>query len=204
MFPSKQDPIRRLVKYTVFGAGLSWMHSEVTKYRRFSPLPSMRGMNVRMPNLPPFLPPLMEEDHQWNVMNEEEGSSRSKEATTKKEVQQKSKKNTNTEEEESSKENTNNNHHHPHYLWDPFQSFGTISSAYRSWLEGYELRNKQSYQQRRIRTEEQLLELKKKESMNSTTNNNGDVGYALVTGASSGIVSFFFILLDLFMHILDI
>ena len=168
------------------------MHSEVTKYRRFSPLPSMRGMNVRMPNLPPFLPPPLMED-EWNV-NDEGGtssgsSSNNMEATaTKKEVQ-KSKKNTNAEEE-SSKEDTNNNNHH-HHLWDPFQSFGTISSAYRSWLEGYELRNKQSYQQRRIRTEEQLLELKKKES-NSTTTNNGDVGYALVTGASSGIVSFFF------------
>ena len=191
MFPSRQDPIRRLVKYTVFGAGLSWMHSEVTKYRRFSPLPSMRGMNVRMPNLPPFLPPPLMED-QWNVNDEggsSSGSSSNMEATeTKKEVQ-KSKKNTNAEEE-SSKEDTNNNNHH-HHLWDPFQSFGTISSAYRSWLEGYELRNKQSYQQRRIRTEEQLLELKKKES-NSTTN-NGDVGYALVTGASSGIVSFLYL-----------
>ena len=55
-YPSKQDPIRRLVKYTVAGAALSWMHAEATKYRRFSPLPSMRGVNVRQPNLPPFLP----------------------------------------------------------------------------------------------------------------------------------------------------
>jgi NADP-dependent 3-hydroxy acid dehydrogenase YdfG len=83
----------------------------------------------------------------------------------------------------------------PHHLWDPFQSFGTISSAYRTWLEGHNMQNKQLHQQRRIQVRDQLLMLKKTSSMSasnststsSATTNNSDMGYALVTGASSGI-----------------
>jgi hypothetical protein len=39
MVPSKQDPIRRLVKYSLTGATLS--RCEASKYRRFSPMPVM-------------------------------------------------------------------------------------------------------------------------------------------------------------------
>jgi hypothetical protein len=31
-----RDPMRRLVRYAVAGAALSWMHTKCTKYRRFS------------------------------------------------------------------------------------------------------------------------------------------------------------------------
>jgi hypothetical protein len=49
--------MRRLVQYAVAGATtLSWIHAECTKYRRFSPLPGMRGVNVRRPDLLPFFP----------------------------------------------------------------------------------------------------------------------------------------------------
>jgi hypothetical protein len=41
--PLRRDPMRRLVWYAVAIAALSWMHAECTKYRRFSPLPGMRG-----------------------------------------------------------------------------------------------------------------------------------------------------------------
>ena len=184
MLPSKQDPIRRLVKYTVCGAGISWIHSEVTKYRRFAPLPGMRGVNVRMPNLPPYLPPLM--DGEWvddensilSSSNDKGGDNKatSSKASKKKEVKIPTKK----EEEDDA---SSSDHHH--HLWDPFQSFGTISSAYRQWLEGYNLRNKRAYQQRRVQAEEELLELQKIPS--NSTQSNGDMGYALVTGASSGI-----------------
>jgi len=60
MLPTKQDPLRRLVKFTMTSAAVSWMHSEATKYRRLAPLPVMRGCNVREPNLPPFLPEVRE------------------------------------------------------------------------------------------------------------------------------------------------
>jgi hypothetical protein len=33
------------------------MHTKCTEYRRFFPLPGMRGVNVRRPDLPLFLPP---------------------------------------------------------------------------------------------------------------------------------------------------
>ena len=39
------------------------MHAECTKYRRFSPLPGMRGVNVGRPDLLRFLPP--EEEGHW-------------------------------------------------------------------------------------------------------------------------------------------
>jgi hypothetical protein len=61
--PSRRDPMRRLVLYAVAGAALSWMHAKCTKYRRFSPLPGMRGVNVQRPDLPTFLPP--EEEGYW-------------------------------------------------------------------------------------------------------------------------------------------
>jgi len=181
MLPSRQDPIRRLVKYTVCGAGISWIHSEVTKYRRFAPLPGMRGVNVRMPNLPPYLPPLMDgewDDDENSILSSsnDKGKATSSKANKKKEVKIPKK-----EEEE---EDASSSDHH-HHLWDPFQSFGTISSAYRQWLEGYNLRIKRAYQQRRIRAEKELLELQKIPS--NSTSSNGDMGYALVTGASSGI-----------------
>jgi hypothetical protein len=44
--PLRRDPMRCLVWYAVAGAALSWMHTKCTKYRRFSPLPGMRGVNV--------------------------------------------------------------------------------------------------------------------------------------------------------------
>eukprot|EP00579_Thalassiosira_antarctica_P012024 CAMPEP_0201922536 /NCGR_PEP_ID=MMETSP0903-20130614/10545_1 /ASSEMBLY_ACC=CAM_ASM_000552 /TAXON_ID=420261 /ORGANISM="Thalassiosira antarctica, Strain CCMP982" /LENGTH=1160 /DNA_ID=CAMNT_0048459695 /DNA_START=49 /DNA_END=3531 /DNA_ORIENTATION=+ len=189
-FPSKQDPLRRLVKYTVTGAAISWMHSEATKYRRFSPLPGMKGMNVRRPNLPPFLPEkekwLVEDVSLDNVGGSESvgkggriGSTGNKGKAVSSKVKEEPK-STNKEKGES----TDNPHHH----WDPFQSFGTISSAYRTWLEGNNLRHKESHQQRRIRTQETLLEL---HASNSTTSAaaaaDSNTGYALITGASSGI-----------------
>jgi hypothetical protein len=61
--PLRRDQMRRLVRYAVTGVALSWMHAECTKYRRFSPLPGMRGVNVGRPDLPPFLPP--EEEGRW-------------------------------------------------------------------------------------------------------------------------------------------
>ncbi|KAL7528515.1 hypothetical protein ACHAXR_002490, partial [Thalassiosira sp. AJA248-18] len=220
--PSKQDPIRRLVKYTVSGAALSWMHSEATKYRRFSTLPVMRGVNVRRPNLPPFLPEewigeeggvegLADVAAGGSVVGKGSGStgssgggssSRGKAASSSKAGKEKQQQQTKHEVE---KEETSSDNDHPHH-WDPFQSFGTISSAYRTWLEGYNLRNKQSHQSRRIRAQDQLLTLQKsggaanststsstssKKSSSSsvaiTASSDTTTGYALVTGASSGI-----------------
>lgn len=177
MLPSKQDPIRRLVKYSVFGAGLSWIHSEVTKYRRFSPLPSMKGMNVRMPNLPPFLPSLLDHENSEVVAASSSSSDKKKGSSTTSKMK-------NNRDENKSKDNDDEDSSH-HSLWDPFSSFGTISSAYRSWLEGYNLRNQLAYQERRKRTQEELLELQKQANY---TGMSSEMGYALVTGASSGIV----------------
>jgi hypothetical protein len=61
--PLRHDPMWHLVWYAVTSAALSWMHAECTKYRRFSPLPRMRGVNVGRLDLPPFLSP--EEEGRW-------------------------------------------------------------------------------------------------------------------------------------------
>jgi hypothetical protein len=155
MLPSTQDPLRRLVKFSLTGATISWMHSEATKYRRFAPLPNMQGINVRRPDLLPFLP---EECLDKNV-----GVSSA------------------ADEKESGKTpvpiNTNTTSHAP---WDPFQSFGTISSAYRGWLDRQNLQNRLMHQQRRAQTQSQLLSLRDA-ATNSTAVENS---YALITGAS--------------------
>jgi len=193
--PAKQDPIRRLVKYTMAGATLSWMHSEATKYRRFAALPIMKGINVRNPKLPPFLPKEMA-DSELAVESAVVTNRAGKDVI----VDTKSNKKGRTKEAKSAKENTNKaieqeeedeSTHNHHHLWDPFQSFGTLSSAYRTWLEGYNLRNKQSYQQRRVQALEQLLEMKKTKNDLKGSSSNSTIadatGYALVTGASQGI-----------------
>lgn len=207
--PSKVDPIRRLVKYVVAGATLSWMHSEGTKYRRFSPLPVLSGVNVRAPDLPPFLP---EMDIMWPmidfgddlVMDDERNdgnfNNKKKKGDSKNYMKPQSsqsglKNNIGDHFVDDNNINNNNRHHHP---WEPFQSFGSFSSIYRTWVEGQSVRNMRSAYQRRIQTSEQLLTLQKNISssssssllLNSTsafTMNIDDAGYALVTGASSGI-----------------
>eukprot|EP00804_Cyclotella_cryptica_P021717 CCRYP_012876-RB/>CCRYP_012876-RB protein AED:0.06 eAED:0.06 QI:334/0.8/0.83/1/0.8/0.66/6/506/945 len=162
MLPSTQDPLRRLVKISLTGATISWMHSEATKYRRFAPLPTMQGMNVRRPDLLPFLPEeefVEKVDHQSSVSpdNNRRGVSNNVEI------------------------HANNS---SHTLWDPFQSFGTISSAYRGWLEGQSIQSRVSHEQRRKQAQTQLLAIRES-SMNTTfpTENS----YALITGASRGI-----------------
>ena len=200
MLPSKQDPIRRLVKYSLTGATLSWMHSEATKYRRFSPLPIMKGVNIRQPNLPPFLPEEWTDgdrggdsgDSVAETSNLKIIGRSNSDATSR--VLGKKKHATDLSQKSDKGEGDIDLHHTPHHLWDPFQSFGTISSAYRTWLEGYNMRNKHLHQLRRIQVHDQLLELKKSASKSvsnststSSSTTNSDVGYALVTGASSGI-----------------
>jgi len=178
MLPTKQDPLRRLVKFTLSGATVSWMHSEVTKYRRFAALPGTRGVNVRKPDLPPFLPEEYDNDVvEWEGVGGGVGSRE---------------KNNQQQQTSSSKNQEGDSSHH---LWDPFQSFGTISSAYRTWLEGYNLRNKKSHHQRRTQTQNQLLELRDSASNSTATGASrafldspaSDAGYAIVTGASRGI-----------------
>lgn len=151
-------------------------------------------MNVRQPNLPPFLPELTKEEGDMVVaaaaaLNDELGGSgnvvtksgrKSKAASSSKAKE--TKKSTKESEEEESSDDS-------HSWRDPFQSFGTISSAYRTWLEGYTLRNKQMFEQRRIRAQDELLGLQKKSKLGSSASNSTsvDTGYALITGASSGI-----------------
>lgn len=110
----------------------------------------MKGMNVRRPDLLPFLP---EELKLTEVIDEVA-----------------------PKEKPEIMSHTNNTH----TLWDPFQSFGTISSAYRSWLEGNNIRDRRSHTQRRVATQSRLLELA--DSMNST--DASENSYALITGAS--------------------
>lgn len=211
--PSKVDPIRRLVKYVVAGATLSWMHSEGTKYRRFSPLPVLIGMNVRAPDLPPFLPEmetmwpmidfgddlLVDDDKKKNNINNKKKKKGDIKSYKKPQTSQSGlKKNNNgvgdryADDNNINNNNNNNRHHHP---WEPFQSFGSFSSIYRTWVEGQSVRNIRSAYQRRIQTSEQLLTLQKNTSSSSLLLNStsafsmktDDAGYALVTGASSGI-----------------
>lgn len=204
-YPSRQDPLRRLVKYTVAGAAISWMHSEATKYRRFSPLPGMTGVNVRRPNLPPFLP---EGEQRSDLVKIEDapvadGGKGLFGGWPFKAEREQSK---STKREEEASDDSHNQHHH---LWDPFQSFGTLSAAYRTWLEGHHLRNKHAHHLRRMRAKEQLLAIKESSaarasnstvapsskskspfSTSTTTasaSSDASAGYALVTGASTGI-----------------
>jgi hypothetical protein len=136
------------------------MHSEATKYRRFAPLPTMQGVNVRRPDLLPFLPEeFVDKDDDTNSGPAENDG---KSVGTKVEI------NTNTSS-----------------LWDPFQSFGTVSSAYRSWLEGQSIQSRIEHQQRRIQAQKQLLAVR--ESATNTTGTSSAINqnsYALITGAS--------------------
>lgn len=204
MLPRKQDPLRRLVKFTMTSAAVSWMHSEATKYRRLAPLPVMKGCNVREPNLPPFLPEerVEEDDYDKKKMSGEvmiekkknegsSGSSGSKSKSKAAKEEEEEKVNKSNDDPASGVDSSSSSTHHG---WD-LKSFGTISSAYRTWLEGYNSRNEQSYHQRRKRTQETLLALRN--SSNSTTKSSSSsssdaaatttTGYALVTGASRGI-----------------
>ena len=70
--PSGRDSMCRLVGYAVAGAAQSLMHAKCTKYRRFSPLRGMRGVNVHRPDLPPFLP---SEEGGWAGLGIDDGSS---------------------------------------------------------------------------------------------------------------------------------
>ncbi|KAL7521684.1 hypothetical protein ACHAWX_006358 [Stephanocyclus meneghinianus] len=163
MLPSTQDPLRRLVKISLTGATISWMHSEATKYRRFAPLPTMQGINVRRPDLLPFLPEELvdKNDNQNSGLVENDRRS----VGTKVEM------------------NANNSS-----LWDPFQSFGTVSSAYRSWLEGQSIQSRRSHQQRRIQAQTQLLAVREAGTNTTVTSSaKNENSYALVTGASRGI-----------------
>ncbi|KAL3797435.1 hypothetical protein ACHAW5_004454 [Stephanodiscus triporus] len=228
VLPSRQDPIRRLARYAVAGATLSWMHSECTKYRRFSPLPILRGVNVRRPNLPPFLPDVdclrsdggddddggMETDPAMMAatvasngmgaataaaarVSPSSGGTRARSTTT-------SENNDGGGGEGDGEHSSHDGGHHP---WDPFQSFGSVSSIYRTWLEGHNMRAARSAQQRRVRASDQLLSMQKASSPSASSNStsisssssssksstsasatgNADAGYALVTGASSGL-----------------
>lgn len=183
------------------------MHSEATKYRRFSPLPVMMGVNVRRPNLPPFLPEEWVDvdrdvvsdgggDSVASALNFKTGRRINSDATHSIRGNTLAMKYATDLLEKSDRGDGDDTlQHTSHHLWDPFQSFGTISSAYRSWLEGHDIRNKQLHIQRRIQVRDQLLRLKKTSSMSasnststsSSTANTSDAGYALVTGASSGI-----------------
>ena len=185
MLPKKQDPLRRLVKFTMTTAAVSWMHSEATKYRRLAPLPVMKGCNVRQPNLPPFLPEERVEDEkklsevliEKNTENSSsDGKIKSKAAKEEDKVSKKDKSNDDDSDDSSSS---------TQHGWD-LKSFGTISSAYRTWLEAHNSRKEQSYHQRRKRAQETLLALRN--SSNSTkSSSDANTGYALVTGASRGI-----------------
>ena len=197
--PSKIDPLRRLVKYTCAGACLSWMHSEATKYRRFSPLPGMQGANVRKGPRVPFLP---EQERGSEAAapagaaarGEErdgdeggDGGAAGRAGAGARGSGRLRKDATSAARDDGAGEPA----HHP---WDPFQSFGTISSAYRTWLEGANLRNKRARQLRRRRAQDALLALQQPSAAGGAGNSSlteaaadGDVGYALVTGASTGI-----------------
>ncbi len=192
MLPRKQDPLRRLVKFTMTTAAVSWMHSEATKYRRLAPLPVMKGCNVREPKLPPFLPEERVEDEkkmssgEVMVVSEKKkedssGNSKSKSKAAKEE--EKVSKVEKSSDHDSSDDSSSSSTHHG---WD-LKSFGTISSAYRTWLEGYNSRNEQSYHQRRKRTQETLLALRKSSNSTKSSSSDANTGYALVTGASRGI-----------------
>ncbi len=183
MLPRKQDPLRRLVKFTMSTAAVSWMHSEATKYRRLAPLPVMKGCNVREPKLPPFLPEERVEEDEKKMSsevviekkNEDSGSGKSKSKAGKEDEKV-------AKVDKSSDDDSDDSSSSTHHGWD-LKSFGTISSAYRTWLETYTSRNEQSYHQRRKRTQEALLALR---NSSNSTKSSGD-GYALVTGASRGI-----------------
>ena len=188
LLPAKQDPLRRLVKFTMSTAAISWMHSEATKYRRLAPLPIMKGCNVREPNLPPFLPEerpvLLEEVDEKKLGNDgkDKGSGSGSSSSSSKAKGAKEKEGPKVAATRGSSDDDDSSSTQG---WD-LKSFGTISSAYRTWLEGYNSRNQQSYHQRRKRTQETLLALRN--SSNSTKSaTDANTGYALVTGASRGI-----------------
>ncbi len=178
MLPSKQDPLRRMVKFTMMGATISWMHSEATKYRRFAPLPAMKKLNVRQPELPPFLP------EEWNESDEESKfSSDAKENEIKGEDKSKSRRLSGNNESTSSLEPKHN-----FGQWDPFASFGgTVSSAIRSWSEDFNNGKKEKEKNRRLEAQQQLLALGKSLQSSTVPSSTTTSGYALVTGASRGI-----------------
>ena len=154
--PSRRhDPLRRLLKYAMTLTAVSWMQSEATKYRRLNELPCMKDFNLRSPELPPFLPEVWDGAIQTNknAGNKSEGVENSKRV------------------DDSS-----------HPIWGPLQSFGTISTAYRNWLEGREKIYVEMHHRRREETEKQLLN-----STFAPSKHGKDAGYALITGASGGI-----------------
>jgi hypothetical protein len=257
--------MRRLMRYAVAGAALSWMHAECTKYHRFSPLPGMRGVNVGRPNLPPFLPP--EEEGHWagglgvdggktmermdpaKIMaalssNDEGGSAPlprhggrkgGRDATMivaprkvplsggtgAKSMMNKINNDARGggwgggggEVNNDDLSSHGDGHHHP--MWDPFQSFGSVLSVYRTWLEGCNARAVRCVQQCHAQVSDQLLTLCKLTTSSSVANNStfllpslssskvltsasppsptggsnatNNVGYALITGALSSI-----------------
>jgi len=207
MLPTtKQDPLRRLVKFTMTSAAVSWMHSEATKYRRLAPLPIMKGCNVREPNLPPFLPEVrvvvkdekkksIDEVRRSMMMDKDKendsGGGGSSSSSGSSGNNNKSSSKGRAAEEKGPQVDTqgsvdNDSSSSAQHGWD-MKSFGTISSAYRTWLEGYNSRNEQSYHQRRKWTEETLLALRNSSNSTKSSSNDANTGYALVTGASRGI-----------------
>jgi len=178
MLPSKQDPLRRMVKFTMMGATISWMHSEATKYRRFAPLPEMKKMNVRKPGLPPFLP------EEWN-----EGGDGIKFSSEIEENETKGDDKGNSHRLSGRNEIASNLQTEQSIgQWDPFASFGgTVSSAMRSWSEDFNngKRNKEKY--RRLDVQKQLLALGRSHQSTTIPSYTTASGYALVTGASRGI-----------------
>jgi len=155
----RQDPLRRLLKYAMTFTTVSWMQSEATKYRRLNELPCMKDFNLRSPDLPPFLPEVWDLDGAIQA-NKDAGSK--------------------SEGVENSNSKCVDDSSHP--IWDPLQSFGTISTAYRNWLEGRENIYVEMHHRRRKETEKQLLN-----STFAPSKHGKDTGYALITGASGGI-----------------
>ncbi|EJK70199.1 hypothetical protein THAOC_08463 [Thalassiosira oceanica] len=155
--PSRRhDPLRRLLKYAMTLTAVSWMQSEATKYRRLNELPCMKDFNLRSPDLPPFLPEVWDGTIQAN-----------KDAGSK---------------SEGVEENSKRVDDSSHPIWGPLQSFGTISTAYKNWLEGRENIYVEMHHRRREETERQLLN-----STFAPSKHGKDTGYALITGASGGI-----------------
>ena len=167
------------------------MHSEATKYRRFAPLPSMKKMNVRQPDLPPFLPEELigEVDHvdRSETLGIEAVKSKDSSGGVPNSKSGDSNKNDDERPKPSKKEDQ----------WDPFASFGgTVSSAIRSWSEDFNLGKKEKENRRLIETRQQLLALRESAANSSSSTSSSTTpthpksstsGYALVTGASRGI-----------------
>merc|ERR1719356_1438348 len=91
----------------------------------------MKDINLRQPDLPPFLPAeILEEDF---VGKSDGDIVKTEEATS----------------------NTDN------HIWDPVKSFGTLSTAFRNIIEGRELQYLNLHHKRRLEVQEQLLAMQK-------------------------------------------